>query len=63
MSYIRLLRVGVLLFPFLALAPLSGCPGPSGSGNRSGAVNEEPDRHGADQGGRTRGGGMMGGSM
>jgi hypothetical protein len=65
MPYIHLLRIGVLLLPFLALAVLSGCPGSSGSGDGRAVMNEEPERPGSDRDGAAgpKGGGMMGGGM
>jgi hypothetical protein len=61
----HLLRIGVLLLPFLSLVALSGCPGSSGSGDGRGAMSDEPERPGFDRDGAAdpTGGSMMGGGM
>lgn len=60
MKHAYLVRIAVLLLPFLSLVVLSGCPESSGSHDGRGVRNEEPGRHGSEREGP---GGMMGGGM
>lgn len=61
MPYVRFVRAGILLLPFLSLLALSGCPATSRQGDSGSTVKEEPGRDGRSD--RERTGGMMGGGM